>query len=55
MVQCIPELVKGKRLPSIQDKDFDNKISIKKPRKVLLRVESKANMRNQEHERERSI
>ncbi|WP_143745097.1 hypothetical protein [Megasphaera cerevisiae] len=55
VVQRVPELVKGKRLPSIQDKGFDNKISIKKPRKVLLRVESKANMRNQEHERERSI
>ncbi|WP_019553326.1 hypothetical protein [Propionispira raffinosivorans] len=55
VVQRISELVKGKRLPSIQDKDFDNKISIKKPRKVLFRVESKANMRNQEHERERSI
>ena len=43
------------QLPSIQDKVSDNKISTKKPRKVLLRVESKANMQSQEHERERSI
>ena len=43
------------QLTSIQDKVSDNKISTKKPRKVLLRVESKANMQSQEHERERSI
>lgn len=29
--------------------------SIKKPRKVLLRVESKGNIRSQEHEKERSL
>ena len=55
VIQRVPDLVKGKRLPSIQDKVSDNKISIKKPRKVLLRIESKANMQSQEHERERSI
>lgn len=55
VIQRVPDLVKGKRLPSIQDKVSDNKISTKKPRKVLLRIESKANMQSQEHERERSI
>lgn len=54
-IQRVPNLVKGKRLPSIQDKVSDNKISTKKPRKVLLRVESKTNMQSQEHERARSI
>lgn len=55
VVQRVPEPAKDKTVVSIQDKVSDNKISIKKPRKVLLRVESKENMRSQEHERERSL
>jgi len=55
VVQRVPELAKRKRLSSIQDKITDDRISIKKPRKVLFRVESKANMRTKGHGRERSI
>lgn len=52
-LQHINEPSKDRMVASVQDKVFDDKISIKKPRKVLLRIESKANMRSKEHERER--
>ena len=55
VVQRVAEIAKRKRLSSIQDKTTDDRISIKKPRKVLLRVDSKANMRTKGHGRERSI
>ena len=40
---------------SVQDKAFDDRICIIKPRKVLLRVEPKENVRSQAHEKERSL
>ncbi|WP_432718740.1 hypothetical protein [Pectinatus frisingensis] len=54
-VQRINEPEKGRIVASVRDKVFDNEINIKKPRKVLLRIESKGNMRSQGHERDRSL
>ncbi|MGE1063612.1 hypothetical protein NXG27_13455 [Megasphaera paucivorans] len=54
-VQRINEPEKGRTVASVQDKVSDNESNIKKPRKVLLRIESKGNVRSQEHERERSL
>lgn len=55
VIQHRLEPAQEKSMSSIRDKVSDNKISIKKPRKVLLRVESKGNIRSQEHEKERSL
>ena len=55
VVQRVPETEKNRRLTFFQDQDSYNKIGIKKPRKVPLRVESKENVRSKEHERERSM
>lgn len=55
VIQHRLEPAQEKSMSSIRDKASDNKISIKKPRKVLLRVESKGNIRSQEHEKERSL
>ncbi len=54
-VQRINEPEKGRTVASVQDKVSDNESNIKKPRKVLLRIESKGNVRSQEHERDRSL
>ena len=54
-VQRINEPEKGRTVASVQDKVSDNESNIKKPRKVLLRIESKENVRSQGHERERSL
>ena len=54
-VQRINEPEKGRTVASVQDKVSANESNIKKPRKVLLRIESKGNVRSQEHERERSL
>lgn len=55
VIQHRLEPTQEKSMSAIRDKVSDNKISIKKPRKVLLRVESKGNIRSQEHEKERSL
>ena len=55
VVQGEPEPEKDKKLTSTQDKGCDNKISVKKPRKVLSSVEPKGNVCSKEHERERSM
>lgn len=52
--QRVPETAQKRGVTSIQDKGTDNKISIKEPRKLLLRVESNENIRSKEHERVRS-
>ena len=54
-VQHATEELKDRALNANQDKVFNNEVNIKKPRKVLLRVESKGNIRSQEHEKERSL
>ncbi|WP_196605414.1 hypothetical protein [Pectinatus haikarae] len=54
-VQRVNEPEKGRTVASVQDKVSDNESNIKKPRKVLLRIESKGNVRSQEHERNRSL
>ena len=53
MVQRVPEIGIERDAASISDKDSGNKISIKKPRKVVLRVETKGNVPIQERERDR--
>lgn len=54
-VQHVSEPSNDRTVTSVQDKVSDNEVNIKKPRKVLLRVESKGNVRSQEHEKERSL
>ena len=54
-LQHINEPSKDRTVASVQDKVSDNEVNIKKPRKVLLRVESKGNVRSPEHEKERSL
>ena len=54
-VQRINEPEKGRSVASVKDKVSDHKINIKKPRKILLHVEAKGNVRSQEHERDRSF
>ena len=54
-VQHVSEPSNDRTVTSVQDKVSDNEVNIKKPRKVLLRVESKGNVRSPEHEKERSL
>ena len=54
-VQHATEELKDRALNANQDKVFNNEVNIKKPRKVLLRVESKENVRSKTHEKERSL
>ena len=54
-VQHANEALKDRIVISVQDKASDNEVNIKKPRKVLLRVESRENVRNREHQKERSL
>ena len=54
-VQHVSEPSNDRTVTSVQDKVSDNESNIKKPRKVLLRIESKENVRSQGHERERSL
>ena len=55
MVQRMPEIGIERDAASISDKDSGNKISIKKPRKVVLRVETKGNVPIQKRERDRLL
>ena len=54
-VQHAIEELKDRTVNANQDKISNNKVNIKKPRKVLLRVESKENVRSKTHEKERSL
>lgn len=54
-VQHATEELKDRTVNVNQDKVFNNEVNIKKPRKVLLRVESKENVRSKTHEKERSL
>lgn len=49
------EELKDRTVNVNQDKVSNNEVHIKKPRKVLLRVESKENVRSQERQKERSL
>ena len=53
-VQHAIEELKDRIVNANQDKVFNNEVNIKKPKKVLLRVESKENVRSQERQKERS-
>ena len=53
-VQHAIEELKDRTVNANQDKVFNNEVNIKKPQKVLLRVESKENVRSQERQKERS-
>lgn len=53
-VQHAIEELKDRTVNANQDKVFNNEVNIKKPKKVLLRVESKENVRSQERQKERS-
>lgn len=55
LVQHANEALKDRTVISVQDKVYDNEVNIKKPRKVLLRVESKGSARSQERQKERSM
>ena len=55
LVQDANEALKDRTVISVQDEVYDNEVNIKKPRKVLLRVESRENVRNREHQKERSL
>lgn len=54
-VQHATEELKDRTVNANQDKVSNNEVTIKKPRKVLLRVESKENVRSKTHEKERSL
>ena len=54
-VQHANEALKDNTVISVQNKISDREVNIKKPRKVLLRVESKGSARNQEQQKERSL
>ena len=54
-VQQANEALKDRGVISVQDKASDKEVNTKKPRKVLLRVESKGSARNQEQQKERSL
>jgi len=54
-VQHANEALKDRTVISVQDKVSDNAVNVKKPRKVLLRVESKENVRSREHQKERFL
>ena len=54
-VQHAIEELKDRTVNANQDKVFNNEVNIKKPQKVLLRVESKENVRSKTHEKERSL
>ncbi|WP_196605408.1 hypothetical protein [Pectinatus haikarae] len=53
-VQHAIEELKDRTVNVNQDKVFNNEVNIKKPKKVLLRVESKDDVRSQERQKERS-
>ena len=54
-MQHATEELKGRTINVNQDKVSNNEVNIKKNRKVLLRVESKENVRSKTHEKERSL
>lgn len=54
-VQQANEALKDRDVISVQNKVSDKEVNIKKPRKVLFRVESKGSARNQEQQKERSL
>ena len=54
-VQHANKASKDRTVISVQDKAFDDRSCINKPRKMLLRVEAKENVRSQAHEKERSL
>lgn len=54
-MQHATEELKGRTINVNQDKVSNNEVNIKKNRKVLLRVESKENVRSQERQKERSL
>ena len=54
-VQHATEELKDRTVDANQDKVSNNRVNIKKPRKVLLRVELKENVRSKTHEKERSL